>query len=66
MKYQWVELVENGYNKLAGADKDDIIAFVNGFSNENFVRGLELYGGGKSASVMCAKLIEDFEKRKNG
>lgn len=63
---EWVELVENGYNKLAGANKGDIIAFVNGFLNDTFVRGLELYGGGKSAGVMCEKLLEDFEKRRNG
>lgn len=61
---EWIELVEKGYNKLAGANKEDIIAFVNGFLNKKFVRGLELYGGGKSARVMCEKLIENFEKRK--
>lgn len=63
---EWIELVENGYNKLAGANKGDIIAFVNRFLNEKFVRGSELYGGGNSASVMCEKLIEDFDERKNG
>lgn len=63
---EWIELVENGYNKLAGSSKEDIIAFANGFLNEKFVRGLELYGGGESAGVMCEKLIEDFEERKNG
>ena len=63
---EWIELVENGYNKLAGANKEDIIASANGFLNQKFVRGLELYGGGKSAGVMCERLIEDFEKRKNG
>ena len=63
---EWIELVENGYNKLAGANREDIISFVKEFLNEKFVRGPELYGGGRSAGVMCEKLIEDFEKRKNG
>jgi len=63
---EWIELVENGYNKLAGANREDIISFVKEFLNAKFVRGPELYGGGKSAGVMCEKLIEDFEKRKNG
>lgn len=63
---EWIELVENGFNKLVGAKKEDIIAGVNGFLNQKFVRGPELYGGGKSAGTMCEKLIEDFEGRKNG
>ena len=61
---EWIELVENGYNKLAGANREDITSFVKEFLNEEFVRGPELYGGGSSAGVMCEKLIEDFEKRK--
>ena len=63
---EWIELVENGYNKLAGANREDIISLVKEFLNEKFERGPELYGGGTSARVMCEKLIEDFEKRKNG
>jgi len=61
-----IELVENRYNQLAGENKIDIIAFVNGFLNEKFVRGVQLYGGGKPALVMCKKLLEDFKERKNG
>jgi UDP-GlcNAc3NAcA epimerase len=52
---EWVELVENGFNTLVGADKTKILAAFNNttaFSD----KGLDLYGGGKASENIIAEL----------
>ncbi len=53
---EWVELVENGFNKLVGADKTKIL---DTYSNHKFAddfRG-DLYGGGHACEKIVQKLI---------
>ncbi len=55
---EWVELVENGFNVLVGADKKKILeAYQNSVS---FVEksSLNLYGGGKASQKIIASLME--------
>ena len=55
---EWVELIENDYNILVGADKQRI---VDAFLNQNYQIDFskELYGGG-NASDSIAKALLDF------
>ena len=56
---EWVELVEHGFNELVGADSARILAGYKRFTNKEFVRSVELYGGGNS-SKKIAHLINKF------
>jgi len=57
---EWVELVENGYNTLVGANKDKIIEAYSKIINTNIPitnnQLTNLYGGGKAS----AKIIEEL------
>lgn len=55
---EWVELVSNSFNKLAGADKLKIIECYeqDGFNND-FTR--ELYGGGKASARIVLEMLGD-------
>ncbi|MBK7430438.1 MAG: UDP-N-acetylglucosamine 2-epimerase (non-hydrolyzing) [Bacteroidetes bacterium] len=55
---EWLELVENGFNKLVGADKDEIISSVRSLSDRKFESSVELYGGGHA----CSRIVEAIEK----
>lgn len=57
---EWVELVDNGFNVLAGADREKI---VNTFEKFEFNKNYEtnLYGDGK-ASERIIKMISSMEK----
>jgi len=53
---EWVELVDNGFNKLVGADKKTILqAYTNQDFNNNF--DINLYGMGKASQVIIEQLI---------
>jgi UDP-GlcNAc3NAcA epimerase len=56
---EWVELVENGYNKLAGANEKEILKFYHSFKAESFSKKTELYGGG-NASAIIRETIEKY------
>jgi UDP-GlcNAc3NAcA epimerase len=46
---EWVELIQNGFNQLTGANEQLILkAFVD-FSNKPFTKQIDLYGGGKAS-----------------
>lgn len=60
---EWVELVEHGFNQLVGANATRILAGFKKFVNKEFVRDVELYGGG-NASRNIAGLIDEFLKGK--
>ena len=54
---EWVELVENGFNTLVGADYDKIVSAYT--SHKPFVsKGLELYGGGKASQKIVKNLLD--------
>jgi len=53
---EWVELVENGFNTLVGADKTKILTAFN--NNTAFSdKGLDLYGGGKASENIIKELL---------
>ncbi|MBL0104442.1 MAG: UDP-N-acetylglucosamine 2-epimerase (non-hydrolyzing) [Bacteroidetes bacterium] len=55
---EWVELIENGFNVLAGADKEKIISEVRASLSREFKSGTELYGGGHASE----HIVEAIEK----
>jgi UDP-GlcNAc3NAcA epimerase len=55
---EWVELIQNGFNQLAGADTDKILESFRMFSNMKFNKHIELYGGGKAAEIISETLAE--------
>ncbi len=53
---EWLELVENNFNVLVGADKEKIIStFENHIFNTNFK--IDLYGNGKAAKRIVEELL---------
>ena len=46
---EWVELIENGVNVLAGANTQKIIDFTQAMLNKNIEDPSNLYGGGKAS-----------------
>ena len=59
---EWVELVDNGFNVLVGADKDKILNSYKTTSNFKLeTSNLNLYGGGKASKNIIKELLE-FDK----
>lgn len=55
---EWVELVENKFNVLVGANKEDILkAFNNSESLFSSDFDVDLYGGGKASSNIIRELL---------
>lgn len=54
---EWVELVENGYNTIAGTNKDQIIKLAQAGLSATFPSKLNLYGNGNACSNICKALI---------
>ena len=55
---EWIELIENRFNVLAGADKEKILDVYKNFEfNSNF--DIDLYGGGKASERVIRELIGD-------
>jgi UDP-GlcNAc3NAcA epimerase len=54
---EWVELVENGYNILANADRNDIISKYRQMSTRKNNFETNLYGDGKSAEAIVRHLV---------
>ncbi len=54
---EWVELIENRFNVLVGADKDKILhAYNNYIFSDKF--DINLYGGGKASKNIVVELLE--------
>ena len=53
---EWVELVENGFNTLVGADKMKILVAFNNTSVFHS-KDLDLYGGGKASENIIGELL---------
>jgi len=47
---EWVELIQNGFNLLAGADKDVILNAFQQYVTKPFDKHIDLYGGGKASA----------------
>ena len=53
---EWIELVENNFNVLAGADKEKILKlYKNHKFNDNFE--IDLYGRGRASKNICKELL---------
>ncbi|WP_457561871.1 non-hydrolyzing UDP-N-acetylglucosamine 2-epimerase [Caminibacter pacificus] len=53
---EWVELIENGFNVLAGADKNKILDIYKNFKfNDDFE--IDLYGNGKASERIIKELL---------
>ena len=57
---EWIELVEKGFNKLAGADKDKILSI---YEHQNFSQNfdIDLYGLGNASQIIVNELLS-YEK----
>lgn len=54
---EWVELVENGYNEIAGASSSAILNAFNDSFEKEFVKGIDLYGGGNAAEIIVNEIL---------
>ena len=54
---EWVELVENGFNVLVGANRNKIVESYKN-QNFNFKFDIDLYGRGKASKI----IIEELKK----
>ncbi len=54
---EWVELVENGYNVLAKAERNDVLSKYKEMSSRENNFGTNLYGDGKAAESIVQHLI---------
>jgi len=53
---EWVELIQNKFNVLAGADKEKIIDLYHTYAfNNDF--SIDLYGGGKASEIIVKELL---------
>lgn len=50
---EWIELVENGYNYIAGYDEEKITKFFGELINKPWKSGANLYGGGLASATIC-------------
>jgi len=55
---EWVELVENGYNFIAGTSKDLIINKTPELLTKDFPVAINLYGNGEVCKNICQSLIK--------
>jgi UDP-GlcNAc3NAcA epimerase len=53
---EWVELVDNGFNVIVGADKEIILnAYVEYIFQTNY--NIDLYGSGKASKTIVKEMI---------
>ena len=62
---EWVELVDNGFNTLVGADSDKIVQAASAFAERKFDKHIELYGGGKAADRIAELLSKSMYENNN-
>ena len=54
---EWVELIQNGYNILAGSSKEKILAAYKKMANVKISDNVNLYGGGKASRNIVQSLL---------
>jgi UDP-GlcNAc3NAcA epimerase len=57
---EWVELVEGGYNKLVGSDKELIKTSSNSINTGNLTYGENFYGNGNAGDLIVKHLYSSF------
>ncbi len=55
---EWVELVENGFNKIVGADEDKIISGYQEMSKMKNNYNINLYGNGEASKKIISELLK--------
>lgn len=55
---EWVELVDNGYNRLVGTDSVEILNAFKFFREKSFEQKSILYGNGDASMQICKTLIK--------
>lgn len=55
---EWIELVENNFAKIVGANKNNIITSYNKILNSNLNFDINLYGNGAASKVIVENLIK--------
>ena len=63
---EWIELVENGFNMVVGADPDKVIHGYEEMINKTSDFSLNLYGNGQAASLITEHLAKKSEARPIG
>ncbi len=54
---EWIELIENNFNVLVGADREKIVwVYKNHIFNDNFE--IDLYGMGRASEKIVSELLE--------
>jgi len=57
---EWVELVENGFNILVGADREKIVQAYSNYSKFKIQNSkLNLYGDGNASKKIVEELLSD-------
>ena len=55
---EWVELAEQGVNKVVGYETDNILKGFNEFRNKTWNATSDLYGSGNASEVICDAIIK--------
>jgi len=53
---EWVELVQNGFNQIVGADREKILEAYKEVQDKEINFDMDLYGGGKASQNIISKL----------
>ena len=53
---EWVELVQNGFNQIVGADREKILEAYKEVQDKEINFDMDLYGGGKASQNIVSKL----------
>lgn len=61
---EWVELVENGFNKIVGANSNAMVQAFHEFNERPFNKTIQLYGNGNAAQNIVSH-IWDLLKQKD-
>ena len=56
---EWVELIENGFNTIAGSDFDKIVSAYKKLSEKDPDFDIQLYGNGNAAGEIVTNLLEN-------
>lgn len=54
---EWIELVENGFNVVVGANKEKILSEAKLISSKDYNFNIDLYGNGKASEKIVKRLL---------
>ena len=56
---EWIELVKNGYNIIAGSDRDDILSCYDKMISKNIKFNMNLYGDGTASKKIVENILNE-------